>query len=86
MSKFEKFVQKILSAQSDKNIEFEELRKLMLSLGFHERIKGSHHVHYKDGIEEIINLQAKQHKAKPYQLKQVRALIIKHKLISFDNG
>ena len=85
MSKSEKFVQKVLPAQSDKNIEFQELRNLMLSLGFHERIKGSHHIYYKEGIEEIINLQSKQHKAKPYQVKQVRTFVIKYKLISFDN-
>lgn len=40
MSKFEKLVQKILSAQSDKNIAFDELRKLLISLNFSERIKG----------------------------------------------
>jgi hypothetical protein len=85
MSKFEKLVQKILSGQSDKNIEFNELRKLMLSLNFHERIKGSHHIYYKEGIEEIINLQPDHHNGKPYQVKQVRELIIKYKLISLDN-
>jgi predicted RNA binding protein YcfA (HicA-like mRNA interferase family) len=51
-------------------------------LGFEERVKGSHHIYFKDGIDEIINLQPSNGKAKPYQVKQVRELIIKYKLIS----
>jgi predicted RNA binding protein YcfA (HicA-like mRNA interferase family) len=83
MSKFDKLVMKILSGQSDNNIEFAELIKLLLQLNFEERIKGSHHIYYNEKIEEIINLQPQQQKAKPYQVKQVRNLIIKYKLISF---
>ena len=33
-----------------------------------------------DGVEEILNLQPKGAKAKPYQVKQVRNLILKYKL------
>jgi hypothetical protein len=65
---------------SDKNIDYSELINLLLYLGFVERIKGSHHIFYKEGVEEILNLQAKGNKAKPYQVKQVRNLIIKYKL------
>lgn len=82
MSKFDKLVLKILSGLSDNNIEFDELRKLLLQLNFEERIKGSHHIYYKEEIEEIINLQPHHQKAKLYQVKQVRNLIIKYKLIS----
>jgi len=32
------------------------------------------------GIEEIINVQPKGAKAKPYQVKQVRHMILKYKL------
>jgi len=81
MSKFEKLVQQILSASADKNICFEDLRKLLLVLDFKERIKGSHHIYYKTGVEEIINLQPLQNKVKPYQVKQVREIINKYKLI-----
>jgi len=45
-----------------------------------ERIKGDHHIFTKDGIEEIINLQPKGEKSKPYQVKQVRNIILKYKL------
>lgn len=85
MSKFEKLVQKILSGSSDKNIGFEELRTLLLTLGFSERVKGSHHIYFKSGVAEILNLQPIGSKAKPYQVKQVREVIIKYKLIN-QNG
>jgi predicted RNA binding protein YcfA (HicA-like mRNA interferase family) len=80
MSKHEKLLIKILRGTSDKNIDFEELRNLLLKLGFEERIKGSHHILTKDGIEEILNIQPKSGKAKPYQVKQVRNIIVKYQL------
>ncbi|MDD2353747.1 MAG: type II toxin-antitoxin system HicA family toxin [Atribacterota bacterium] len=71
----------ILSALSDKNIKFSDLRKFILYLGFSERIKGSHHIFFKKNISEIINLQSlKNGKAKAYQVKQVRNIIIKYEL------
>jgi len=47
---------------------------------FDERIKGDQHIFTKDDIKEIINLQPKGSKSKPYQVKQVRNLILKYKL------
>jgi HicA-like toxin of HicAB toxin-antitoxin system len=82
MSKFEKIIQKVLSGSADRNIEFNDLCNLLETLGFNNRIKGSHHIYFKQGIEEIINLQPLNNKAKPYQVKQVRELLIKYKLIS----
>jgi predicted RNA binding protein YcfA (HicA-like mRNA interferase family) len=81
MSKFEKLVQKVLSGSSDRNIHFNDLCNLLETLGFENRIKGSHHIYFKQGIAEIINLQPLNKKAKPYQVKQVRELLIKYKLI-----
>ena len=81
MSKFEKLVQQILRGSSDKNIDFDDLCKLLKKLGFEERIKGSHHIFTKDGVEEIINIQTLSHnKAKAYQVKQVRELITTYQL------
>ena len=80
MSKHEKLLIKILQGTSDRNIGFEELRNLLLRLGFEERIKGSHHILTKDRIEEILNLQPKLGNAKPYQVKQVRSVIVKYQL------
>ena len=82
MSKFEKLVRKVLSGSSDRNINFNDLCNLLESMGFDNRIKGSHHIYYKEGVEEIINLQSFNNKAKAYQIKQVRELLIKYKLIT----
>ncbi|MCL2224569.1 MAG: hypothetical protein FWB96_06340 [Defluviitaleaceae bacterium] len=43
-------------------------------------MKGSHHIYYKDGVTEIINIQPNGNKAKDYQVKQVRNIILKYKL------
>ena len=80
MAKLEKILFQVLQGTSDKNIPFIDLKSLMLALGFEERIKGSHHIYTKDGIMEILNLQPKGNKSKPYQVKQVRHIILKYKL------
>ena len=80
MAKYEKLLLQILRGVSDANIRFEDLRALLLHLGFEERIKSSHHIFRKAGIDERINLQREGSKAKVYQVRQVRALILKYKL------
>jgi predicted RNA binding protein YcfA (HicA-like mRNA interferase family) len=85
MSQLKKFLLKVLSGTSDANISFAELCQLLQQLGFDERIRGSHHIFTKEGIEEILNLQPKKAKAKPYQVKQVRAVILKYKLANKDD-
>ncbi len=80
MGKYEKFLLRILQGTSDANISFDELRQLLLHLGFEERTRGSHHVFRKEGIEEKINLQRDRNKAKVYQVRQVRGIILKYKL------
>ncbi len=80
MTQFDKLLHRILSGRSDENIGFDELRSLIARLGFNERIKGGHYIFYRDGVSEIINIQPKGGMAKPYQVKQVRNLILKYKL------
>ncbi len=80
MSKFEKILTKLLRGTSDANFDFHELVGLLERLGFQMRIKGSHHILFKDDILEIINIQEKSGKAKPYQVKQIRNIILKYKL------
>ena len=80
MTKFDKTLEKVLRGVSDANVDFDDWRQLLDGLGFQERIRGSHHIYTKDGVIEIINLQPKGSKAKPYQVKQVRTLILKYKL------
>ena len=76
-----KVLDKVLTGLSDKNIRFQNLKKVLNDFGFSVRIKGDHHIFYKEGIEEIINLQPlRDGKAKAYQVKQVRAIILKYRL------
>jgi len=80
MGKYEKLLEKILFGMSDNNVDFNELLNLLLKMGFEQRIKGSHHIFYKEGIEEIINIQPNNNKAKPYQVKQILTIIINYQL------
>jgi hypothetical protein len=83
MSKFEKLQFKLLSGNADNNFSFDDLRNVLLHFKFMERTTGgSHRIFYKEGIEEIINIQPNGSKAKPYQVKQVRVIILKYKLMS----
>lgn len=84
MGKYEKLRRKILAGASDKNIEFSDLCQLLCRLGFVERVRGDHHIVTRDDVEEIINLQPKQGKAKPYQVKQVREILVKYGLGETD--
>jgi HicA-like toxin of HicAB toxin-antitoxin system len=85
MTRAEKTLEKVLRGTSDANISFADLLKLLARLGFAERIRGSHHIFAKEGVAEILNLQAKGAKAKPYQVKQVRHVILQYQLAeSFD--
>lgn len=47
----------IMSGKSDSNIRFIDLRNLILSYGFRERIKGDHYIYKRDDILERINIQ-----------------------------
>ena len=80
MTTLEKTLEKVLRGTSDANIAFSDLVRLLNRLGFTRRIRGSHYIYTKPGIEEILNLQPKGSKAKPYQVKQVRHVILRHKL------
>lgn len=82
MTSFEKTLFQVLRGTSDANIRFGDLRNLLEGLGFEERIRGSHHIFTRDGVEEILNLQPKGAKAKPYQVKQVRNVILDYRLAS----
>ena len=86
MTRLDKVLERILRGASDANISFAELRQLLNTLGFDERVRGGHHIFTREGVEEIINLQPKGGKAKPYQVKQVRNLILKYRLGGRDDS
>jgi predicted RNA binding protein YcfA (HicA-like mRNA interferase family) len=75
-----KALRQILSGTADASIRFGDLCSTLESLGFEKLVKGSHHLFRKPGIEERINLQRDGNHAKPYQVKQVRAVILRYRL------
>jgi predicted RNA binding protein YcfA (HicA-like mRNA interferase family) len=80
MGKYSKLREKILTGSADSNIEFAELCKLLFRLGFEERVRGDHHIFTRNGVTEIINLQPKGKMSKPYQVRQVRGILVKYRL------
>ena len=80
MSQGQPLFDRILGGRSDANIRFDDLRGLLRNLGFTERIRGSHHVFRKEGVAERINLQRDGGHAKPYQVRQVRIMLLKYEL------
>jgi hypothetical protein len=84
MGKYAKLREKILAGGSDGNIDFASLCQLLARFGFDERIKGDHHIFTRSDVAEIINLQPNGSKAKPYQVKQVRNILVKYRLGEID--
>jgi hypothetical protein len=80
VSRYTKLLEHVLNGRSDANVRFGDLVQLLLRLGFDERIRGDHHIFTQDGVEEILNLQPKGSMAKPYQVKQVRNVILRYGL------
>jgi HicA toxin of bacterial toxin-antitoxin, len=81
VSKTAKLLRLIMDGRSDGNIRFVDLCYVLSKAGFTLRSgKGSHHIFFKDGIPEIINLQPASGMAKAYQVKQVRDLLVKYRL------
>ena len=80
MGRRRKFIDRIRSGRSDSNIPFEQTVSLLEYLRFDKRISGSHHIFTRQGIEELIDIQEVEGKVKPYQVKQVRAVLKKYNL------
>ncbi len=78
MPTVDKIFQDVMCGARDKNIRFSDLQKLLETFGFQCRIKGDHFIYYKNGVDEIINIQPDGNKAKPYQVKQVRNIVLKY--------
>lgn len=76
----EKLIQSIMSGVQDKNIKFTDLQKILDIMGFQCRVKGDHFIYWKEGVDEIINIQPDGNNAKPYQIKQIRNIIVKYQM------
>lgn len=87
MAKLTRTQARVLSGTADTNLRFEDVRQLLFGLGFSERVRGDHHIYTRPGLSEIINLQPREGGlAKPYQVRQVRGLIVKYRLQITEEG
>jgi hypothetical protein len=80
MKKPSRTLDRVLRGTSDTGIRFDELCQLLRRLGFAERIRRDHHIFTREGVEEILNIQPRGSLAKPYQMKQVRNVIVRYGL------
>jgi hypothetical protein len=85
MTRRDKSLDSLLRGNADSNIVFSELVAILKWLGFQERVRGSHHIFSREGVEDILNLQPRNGKAKPYQVKQVRSVITSYGLVEAEN-
>lgn len=85
MSRPAKTLDKVIRGKSDANLAFDDLCGLLRHLGFDERVKGGHHIFTRADVAEIINLQPRLGKAKPYQVAQVRGLIFEYGIADDPN-
>jgi len=84
MSRFDKLLEYILMRRGDANVQFEALCQLLKKIGFKERIRGDHHIFTRPGVEEILNIQPQNGKGKPYQINQIRNVILRYRLTIGD--
>ncbi|MCL4203584.1 MAG: hypothetical protein KJ000_13860 [Pirellulaceae bacterium] len=80
MVRVEKTLDRVLRGTADASVAFADLCALLRHFGFDERVRGSHHIFTRVDVLEILNLQPRGGQAKPYQVKQVRGVIISYRL------
>jgi predicted RNA binding protein YcfA (HicA-like mRNA interferase family) len=77
--KKQKLLQKALSGA--KNFRFSDFVTLVEAFGFRfSRSSGSHHIFVHAEVDELLNLQEVQGKAKPYQISQFLRLVEEYDL------
>ena len=84
MGRHDKLLAQLLGGRADANVGFEAMCALLRRVGFQERTSGSHHVFLRTGVEEIITLQRDGDKAKVYQVRQVRAVLVPYGLTTIE--
>ncbi len=84
MGRHDKLLAQLLGGRTDANIGFDAICALLRQLGFLERTRGSHHMFRRAGIEELVNLQRDGDKAKVYQVRQVRAVLLRYGLTTIE--
>lgn len=65
MSKYDKLFIQIMSGNSDSNIEFSDLQKILTLLGFVVRIKGDHFIYFKEVLRRSSTFSLKETRQNP---------------------
>jgi hypothetical protein len=88
VTRYAKLLARLLSGTADRAFRFDDLCALLRRLGFAERHRGgSHHIFSRDGVPDILNLQPRGGgEAKPYQVRQVRDVVLKYGLAQLLAG
>ena len=70
-----------------RNVRFTDLQRLVEALGFElDRVRGSHHTYRHPGVSAILSLQPQGGQAKPYQVRQVLAVVARYALAVEDRA
>lgn len=84
MATIDKLYQTVMDSAQEKNIKFQDLVKLLLYLGFCQKVNnGDHFLFNYPGIKELINIQPDKRdssKAKSYQVRQIRNFLKLHNI------
>ncbi|MBZ0168695.1 toxin HicA [Candidatus Methylomirabilis lanthanidiphila] len=86
MTRYDALLSRILRGDSDAAIPFNSLRYLLRRFEFDERIRGDHYIFTKENVVEILNLQPRGRYAKPYQVRQVRGVLVKYRLAGGEHA
>ena len=71
----------VKNGKSDNNIRYEDFQNLIIDLGFEfKRYNGSHEIYFNKTINKRMNIQRDGTKAKAYQVRQLRNIIIQYNL------
>lgn len=84
MTKRDKDINRLLDARNDANTDFELLVRVLERLGYEVRIRGSHHAFRKPGAPVKPTLAAHGKVAAPYQVRQVRRVILEFETLEPD--
>ena len=77
----------VISGKSDYNIKYRDLQNLLLCLGFElKRQKGSHAIYYHNRFNIMMNIQKDGSKAKGYEIRQLRNIILQYGLHENEKG
>ena len=82
--KRDKDINRILDARNDGNIDFELLVRVLERLGYPVRTRGSHLAFRRLGVPVRLTLASHGKRAAPYQVRQVRRVILESEVLEPD--